>query len=391
VKKSIRELKELRGEALRAMTALVEQRGESMDEKSLAAVKSFKEDIANFDAQIEAIESVRSLAMKSSKPQIENEKADYDAHQKELRGSFNKFLTQQTLHKEVRAVGAGDATAGKETVPDDFMRELQKRILEYGVISPDARHITTANHGVLKIPQLDDTTSSAVWTAEHGAITPEDFATAEIEMNAFKVTTAITISTELLEDSAFNMQSEITKLFAERLGRTMEDAYLNGNGTGKPLGIIPDTGTKAITSAAPVAISISDILDMIDSLQPTSTNGAVFYASKSAISEFRGWIDADGRPLLQLSADATQADGIKMSLYGYPVKPNYSLGALLTDEVPLIFGNPKNYMIRNVRSMSIERSDEARFLNDEVVFKGTARVDGKIITNNDAFAKLVML
>jgi len=68
--KTIKELKELRGEALRAMTTLVEERGESMDEKSLAAVKSFKDDITSLDANIEAIESVRSLASKNSKPQV---------------------------------------------------------------------------------------------------------------------------------------------------------------------------------------------------------------------------------------------------------------------------------------------------------------------------------
>ncbi|RLB69076.1 MAG: phage major capsid protein, partial [Deltaproteobacteria bacterium] len=171
MKKSIRELKELRGEALRAMTALVEQRGESMDEKSLAAVKSFKDDITNFDAQIEAIESVRSLASKMSQPAavvLTEKRAAHNA-------AFADYLRGSKTEKEVRAVGAGDATAGKETVPDDFLNELQEKILEFGVISPDARHITTTNHGTLFVPQIDDTASAGVWTAEHGAITPEDF------------------------------------------------------------------------------------------------------------------------------------------------------------------------------------------------------------------------
>lgn len=384
--KTIKELKEERGATLKSMTALVEERGESMDEKTLAAVKSFKDDINSLDEQISAIEDVRALAAQHSKPQGEQMKDK----QSELRSNLDNFLRGKNGAKELRAVGAGDIGAGKETVPDDFLRELDEKILEFGVISGDARHLKTADNGTLKIPRIDDTANVGVWTAEHGTITPEDFATDEVTLSAHKVTTAIVISTELIEDSAFNMPSYIAGALGERLSRTMEDSYINGNGSSKPQGILGATGTKNVPSAGAGVID-ADALAMITAIQPTSRAGASFYASDEAIMDMMSWVDAGGRPLLQTSASATQADGVKMSLYGYPVKPNCNLGTLATGQNPLIFGNASKYVIRDVRGVNIRRSDEVNILNDQVVFIATARVDANIITQNDAFAKLTMV
>jgi len=208
-------------------------------------------------------------------------------------------------------------------------------------------------------------------------------------MNAYKVTTAIVVSTELLEDSAFDISSYITSNLAERLSRTMEESYMNGDGSSKPTGIIG--GATSTDAAAAGVIGTGDALKLIASIQPSSRAGGVFYASDEAIIELMGLEDLDGRPLLQQSASSTQADGVQMSLYGYPVKPNYNLGTLAAAQNPIIFGNPKNYVIRDVRGITVKRSDEVNILNDQVVFIATARVDGKVITNNDAFAKLTMV
>jgi len=47
-------------------------------------------------------------------------------------------------------------------------------------------------------------------------------------------------------------------------------------------------------------------------------------------------------------------------------------------------------MVRNVKNITVRRSDEVRILNDEVVFIATARIDGHVINPNVCFSKLVI-
>jgi len=388
--KTLKELRELRAARVVAMKT-IQDKGDAIVATDLSTIKTMSDEIAQFDMQIEAINVTRESAMTASLPvekKVASAKDDFaNGFVAYLKGNID----EKELSKFQAAVGAGDANAGKETVPDGFLKELQDTILEYGVIIPDCRSITTAEHGDLNIPTVDDTANAGVWTAEHGAITPADFATDEVVMKAWKVATAITVSTELLEDSAFDIGAYVAAALGVRLSRTMEASVVNGDGSSKPKGIVADTNTASVTSITTIVIEAADALALVAAIQPSQRAGAKFYASDSAIMAMTGWVGTDGRPLLQMSADATQANGVNYTLYGYPVVPNYELGAVTsTGDVPLIFGNPQNYMVRNVKNITVRRSDEVRVLNDEVVFMATARIDGKVVNPNICFAKLVI-
>ena len=80
-----------------------------------------------------------------------------------------------------------------------------------------------------------------------------------------------------------------------------------------------DTDTKANTSAVSLTVDNDDALALIGSLQPSSRNGAEFFASDSMIMAMAGWKDTAGRPLLQTACDATVANGLVYTLHGYPV------------------------------------------------------------------------
>lgn len=387
--KTLKELLELRAKALKQMETLAEERGASMDETTLATIKSFKDDIEGIDLQISAIEEMRSVAVRSSKP-VEDKVADTKA---EFRSSFVDYMRGKINNEQLqqRVMQAGTATAGLELVPDEFYRTLLDKILEYGMLFSDANVLTTANHGDLLIPTSDDTGNAGAWTAESGAITPADFVTGNITMKAYKVTTAIVVSTELLEDAFFDIETYIASALGVRLARTFESAFINGDGTGKPLGIIADTNTVAKTTAVLNVTDEADMLELIYALSPSLRVGGIVYASDAMIKAMTGWLDTTGRPLLQQNSDATQANGISMSLYGYPVKVNNELGDPATGgDVPAIFGNPQNYWIRNIRNITVKRSDELYALTDEVLWTATTRLDGKAVNANPAFSKMTV-
>lgn len=382
-----KDLMELRNNKVLQMEKLVEERSENMDEDTLATVKTLKEEVMEIDRSLEAIETTRTIVEKSSKPVSKQE----EDHKSEFRASFLEYFrgTITNADLEQRIMQSGTAGKGLETVPDEFYRTLIDKIKEYGTIFASATVLTTANHGELQIPLSDDTANTGVWTAEGGTITPADFATSQITMKAHKVTTAILVSTELLEDAFFDIESYIASSLGVRLARTFESAFINGDGTGKPLGIIADPNTVNVPSAVSTVVDADDMLNAIYAVDPSKRIGAVFYVSDTFRKTMDSWKDTTGRPLLQQNGVSTPANGVEVTMHGYPVRVNYELGEpTIADEVPAIFGNPMNYWIRNIRNITVKRSDELYALTDEVLFTASTRLDAKLVSANVVFSKI---
>lgn len=385
-----KQLEAKREDKINQMKVLVEKRGASMDEETLATIKSMKEEIEQIDLNLDAIKEIRSIAVQSAKPPTKKHKDN----KVEFRKTFIDYLRGKATNSQLeqRIMQAGAVGKGLETVPDEFYRILLDKILEYGMLFKDANVITTANHGDLLIPLADDTGNAGVWTAEGGTITPEDFATSNITMKAYKCTTAIVVSTELLEDAFFNIESYIASALGVRLARTFEDAFINGNGTGKPLGIVTDFKTKEVLSLVTLAVSAADMINAIYALTPALRIGAVFYVSDAQMKAMDSWVDTTGRPLLQPQASSTPSTPVTFTFKGYPVRINFELGSpTVVADVPVIFGNPKNYWVRNIRNINVKRSDELYMLTDEVVFTATTRLDGKPVNANPCFSKIVVI
>ena len=100
--------------------------------------------------------------------------------------------------------------------------------------------IQTAS-GDRKIPVVTSK-GEAAWMDEEAAYTLSDDAFGQASLSAYKVGTAIKISEELLNDAAFDLPAYITKEFARRIGAKEEEAFLVGDGKGKPTGIFNATG-----------------------------------------------------------------------------------------------------------------------------------------------------
>lgn len=383
---NIADLKVERQSKVDAMASIINKRGDSMDEESLAAIKSFKQEIGDIDMKISAIEELRSVAVKESKP-VEQKQHDV---KEEVRSEFSKYLRGKQTAKEyeTRAASVG---ANGDIIPDEFLKELHESILEFGNISKEAKVITTMAAGELSVPVINDTANSGVWTAESGSITKADFTTDTKSMNAFKVATGIEISTELIEDSYFNLESYVAKALGKRLARTMEAAYLKGTGTGQPTGIITDAETISASTAVSGVVDSEDIINAIYELSPSQRVGAKVYVSDDLMKKLSLEKGADGRPLLQPAGTATAAEQATKTIDGFPIVVNVDLDDVATGSTSCFIGNLKNYMIRSVRNVKVSRDEFSGMAADMVSFYATARVDGKVVSANKPFVKIVTL
>ncbi len=389
--KNLNDLKIERQEKVDAMANIVETRADSMDDVALATIKSLKADIVGIDAKVEAVNELRSVAIEGAKP-ADTKNVD---SKKELRANFNDMirgkLTQSEFEK--RTVMSGTPGAAAELVPEEFLKALQEKMEMNQGISQKAKKFTTTDNGQITIPVIDDTATIGVWTAEGGTITPEDFASSVITMDAYKVATGISMSTEFLEDAFFNVESYLSGALAERISKTLESSYLWGTGVGQPLGITvgaQDSVVK-IDSAVADTVTIADLQVMPQELKNRGTFGAEYLVSFELFNSLLLEVDGNGRPLLQAAQGATPADPIKYTINGYPVTMTNHLSAVSGGDISVIFGNFSDYWIRNVRNITLKRDDYSSMANDLVNFYMTFRCDGKVVNANKAFVCLTTL
>ena len=268
----------------------------------------------------------------------------------------------------------GTDTEGGFLVPDEFEKKLISALEEENVFRPLATKIQTSS-GDRKIPVITQK-GEATWMEEEEAYTLSDDAFGQIALSANKVGTAIKISEELLNDSVFDLPSYIAKEFARRIGTKEEEAFLIGDGKGKPTGIFAATGgaeNGATTTGA--AITFDDVIELFYSIKSPYRKKAVWVLNEQTVKALRKIKDNTGNFIWQPSVSAGLPDTILNRPYVTSVyAPTIAAGAKA-----IAFGDYSYYWVADRQGRSLKRLNELFAMNGQVGFLASQRVDGKLI------------
>lgn len=173
---------------------------------------------------------------------------------------WNATRARDGITYEVRnALQVGADSEGGYLCPDTFADELVKGLTAQTVVRSLAKVINTSS-GQHKIPVVASR-GTASWIEEEGPIPEGDDIFGQQHIGAHKVGTLIKVSEELLHDSAFDLEQYFIDEFARRIGNKEEDAFLNGDGAGKPTGILNDAEV-GVTAASATAITADELVDL---------------------------------------------------------------------------------------------------------------------------------
>lgn len=277
---------------------------------------------------------------------------------------------------EVRnALSIGSDTEGGFLVPDEFENTLITALNEENIIRKFA-HIFTTSSGAHKIPVVSQR-GTASWIDEAGLITESDDAFGQQLIGAHKVGTLIKVSEELLSDSAFNLESYFTSEFARRIGNAEEEAFLTGNGTGKPTGIFNAAGGAEIgvTAASANNITADELIDLFYSLKSPYRKNAIWILNDSTVKLIRKLKDSNGQYLWQPALRDGEFDTILgKRIFTSPFAPEAA-----ADAKTIAFGDFSYYWIGDRQGVSFKRLNERYAETGQVGFLATKRVDGKLI------------
>ena len=289
--------------------------------------------------------------------------------------SFWNMMRGNVSANVMNALKEGSDSDGGYLVPDEFENQLIQKLHQENVLR-SISHVIQTSSGDHKIPVVASE-GTASWLDEEAAYTESNSSFGQVTLGAHKLGTLIKVSDELLNDSAFDLTNYISTEFARRLGDSEEEAFLTGNGTGRPTGILNDSnGAKdGVTAADADAITFDELIDLFYSLKEPYRKNAVFLMNDSTVKAVRKLKDQNGQYIWQPSVHLGTPDMI----LNRPVFTSQYMPTLSAGNKIALFGDFSYYWIADRQGRTFKRLNELYAVNGQVGFLGSQRVDAKTI------------
>ena len=383
----ILELREKRAKAWEtAKNFLDSRRGENglVSAEDNSTYEKMETEVINLGKEIDRLEKQAAIDLELSKatsaPLLEKPQADERSRKtgrasNEYKNAFWQVMRNKAGLEVKNALQIGSDAEGGYLTPDEFEHTLVEALEEEDIFRGLANTIQTSS-GDRKIPVVA-TKGDASWVDEEGAIPESDDSFKQVTLSAYKLATMIKISEELLNDSAFDLESYVAKEFGRRIGTKEEEAFFVGDGTGKPTGILDATGGGQLgkTTSGATAISFDEIMDLFYSLKSPYRKNATFLMNDSTVKAIRKLKDGGGQYIWQPSMVAGTPD----TILNRPVLTSAYMPEISAGNKTVAFGDFKYYWIADRQGRSFKRLNELFAVTGQIGFVATQRVDGKLI------------
>ena len=354
----------------------------TLDAEDTASYEKMEAEIEDLTAAIERTRRANERDAQLSKAMSEPLTAKPDNSKEDVKtgraSDAYKADMLQAVRSEFRQVSdvlqEGVDADGGYLVPEEYDKRLIDVLDEENIMRSLATKITTSGEHKINIAA---TKPAAAWIEEGGAI---QFGNATFDqklLDAHKLHVAIKVTEELLYDNAFGLENYIITEFGKALANAEEDAFINGNGTGKPTGLLHATkgAQTGVTASKTNEIKADEVIDLVYSLKRPYRKNASFIANDSTLAAVRKLKDGNGVYMWQPALTTGEPD----RLFGYPVRTSAYMPEVAADASVLAFGDYRYYNIgdRGVRSMNILKELFAG--NGMVAYLMKERVDGILV------------
>ena len=280
--------------------------------------------------------------------------------------------------------------AGGFLVPPEIVADIFDQALSMEIVRPLAKvHPMMSSDLQLVSPDSRDRTNGRVggflgqWLGEGAEANIDTPSFNKHTLSAHKLAIFTQASIEVQADAPAFVET-VTAAIAESLAFTMDGAFIDGNGVGKPLGflnadslIVQDT----IAGQAPNTVTYRNLADMIARLSPGSWKTATWVCSQTVLSH-----------LMRLSFTAVPDDGsTSTEVVSAPIFSTNAAGEFLLMGRPLLvsehmppLGNQGDitlcdftqYVVGLRADATLETSNAPGWTRSLIDYRMIARVDG---------------
>lgn len=303
----------------------------------------------------------------------------------EYKNAFMKnVLTGAAIPAKFQNADANTKTTDVGTViPTTTMQKIVEKMESIGMILPLVTR--TSYQGGLAIP-TSSVKPVASWVAEGATSDKQKKTTGSIVFSYYKLRCAISMSLEVSTVTYPMFEAQFVQNVADAMVKAKEQAIINGDGSGKPKGILAETVVSGqnIDIAKANSITYADLVAAEAALPQAYDNGAVWCMTKKTfMSQVIGLVDANKQPVARVN-------------YGIAGKPEYSIfgrrvvlvgdymdsyvAAPASDIIVAFIFNFADYVLNTNLNVTVKRYEDNA--TDDQVLKAIELVDGKVVDKN---------
>ena len=278
------------------------------------------------------------------------------------RTAYDQYLRRGIQTPEV----LNEAPSGAGYVlPQHLESKLVNAMNTISVLRPLCTEVTTT--GEIALPIVNGH-GKAAWVPEGHPIPLVKDTFDRVNLDSYKLAAIIRVTSELLKDSAIDIEAYLAATFADRLAVSEEEAFLAGDGVDKPLGLIHQAKVGCTTEAAG-SVSIEDVLNLIFSVPEKHRRNGTLLMNDNTLLQLYKLCAAQG-PSLWFGSDGT--------FFGMPIVRCAAMPDAQPGSTPILFGDFKQVYINNNGKRSIKRLDQLFIANDHIGFLLSERVGIKL-------------
>lgn len=329
-------------------------------------------------ARLDKLEAKANRLLASNDNQS-NDNLDTKAFDALLRRGERRLEADETK----ALVVANDGAAGY-LAPTEYGSEIIKKLVEWSPVRQYARVVTVGGKEI-KYPRKVSG-AQAVWVGETEDRTASTMAFEQITLTPHELATFTDISNALLEDNAYDLRGELIADYSEAFGKAEAAAFVSGDGTGKPKGIMAASGLAEIKTGAAANLGTdpaATIIGLYHALPGVHAQNGVWMMNRKTLAALRVLKDGNGRFIL---VDPISA-GMPTTLLGRPIVEAIDMDDVGANKFPILFGDLQGYRIVNRLDLNILPDPYSLASKGQVRFHARARV-GADVTHPDRFVKL---
>lgn len=362
------------------------------NEKSISELET---EIADMEKELDAVEQ------KQQTPQTEGNSGDEIRKGKVKMKARVKFFGMNVQERDaffandavkswlerVREMGKNQRsiTGAELLIPEVALDLIKETTLKYSKLY---KHVNVKSVPGKARQNVMGAIPEAIWTEMCSTLNELNLTFNNVEVDGYKVGGFIAICNAVLEDSDIALATEIISALGQAIGYALDKAILYGTGTKMPLGIVTRLTQAAkpsgysTTARAWANLTASNVLAISG-----KTDAALFkelvIASGNAKADYSHgemfWA-MNEKTFTKLVANALTINAAGAIVTGQNGTMPVIGGAIeklsfIPDDV-IIGGYGDLYLLAERAGTAISQSEHARFIEDQTVFKGTARYDG---------------
>lgn len=304
-------------------------------------------------------------------------------------GSSDKLSNQP---KERHSLSASKDSEGGYTIPVDVALNVVHGLDNETFIHRLATVFPLTETASLGVPTLSADMSDADWTAEAAQI-PEDTAMSfgRRQLAPKQLAKRVKVSERLLRTSAIDMESFVIDRLIHSFARACENAFLNGDGNNRPLGLfaLNANGISAgrdVTEDNKGTLTADGVMNAFYKLKGQYQAKSSWIFHRNVLKVIRKLKDAQGNYLW--SFEKNLVDGQPDTLLGRPCyMSEYCPDTIGGDKYAGIVGDFSYYWIADSLAMKIQRLGELYAETSQIGFIGRLETDGMPVLE-EAFARI---